>query len=157
MGIGNCLAFSPAQAVDKDIQRPLSGNPGVELPYRAGGGISGVSEKRQLLLGSLLIQLLEAGLGQIDLTPDLEPRRRLFGHGKRYALYRPQILGDILAAEAIAAGGADLKQAVDIGQSYRQAVDFKLADEVGLAAAQKVGSPPVPGVKLFIGRRRWPG
>src|SRR4030042_7015228 len=94
----DCLAFSPAQAIDENVQGSLSGDFRVQLSYRAGGGVPGVGEKRQLFLGTLLVQLLEAGLGQVDLAPDLKPWRRLLGHGERYALYSPQVLSDVLAA-----------------------------------------------------------
>ena len=56
-----------------------------------------------------------------------------------------QILGDILAAEAVASSGASNEDSVLISQSNRQPVHFVLADHVELGHAQQFQRTGVPG------------
>ena len=45
VGLRYCLALSPSQAIDDNIQRALSCNPRVKLPYGASSGIPRVGKK----------------------------------------------------------------------------------------------------------------
>ena len=130
------FAFSVTEHINVNIQIAFGGNARVKLAHRAGGGVAGIGEERQAFVLTFFIELLESGFRQIDLAADFEAGRRVFRHGKRDAVNGFQVLGDILAAEAVAAGGASDKMSVHIGQGDGQAVHFVLADHIELADAQ---------------------
>ena len=135
VGRGHCFTFGVAEHIDIDIQIAFGSDARVELAHRTGSGIAGVGEKRQAFVLPFSIQLLESGFGQIDLAADLEAGRSVFRYGKGDAVNRAEVLGDILAAETVAAGRSLDKLAVNIGQRNGETVHFMLTHHVELSDA----------------------
>ena len=80
VGIGNRLPFGVSQRVDEDVQRALRRHAGIELAYGARRRVPGIDEERQPFAGPVIVQLLEAGPGEVDLAPDLEAGRGVLGN-----------------------------------------------------------------------------
>ena len=104
-------ALAGAGAVDPGGERPLRGDRRVLLPERACGRVPRV--RRELLArpGKALVQLAEAGQRQVDLSANLDDRRRVVAvHPQRDRLDRPQVRRHVLALDAVAASRAANEQ-----------------------------------------------
>ncbi len=144
-------AVEPAEGVDEDVE----GAPGryacVELADGASGGVARIGEQRLALAGPLLVEALEALLRHVDLAADLEARRRALAESKRDAADGAQVLGDVLAAPAVAAGGALDEGAVLVDEGDGEAVHLRLADEREVVDAGDGGGASMPGAELGFG------
>ena len=109
----------------QNVQLPLGRDPGILLPQRTGGGVSGVGKGLFPRLFQGVIQFMEGLLGHIYFPPDNEPGRRVFQHHGNGA-DGPQILCYILAHCSVAPGGAPDKTAILVFQGHRQAVNLGL-------------------------------
>ena len=126
------LPLRPLDVKDRNIQLPGGGHLGVQLPQRAGGGVSGVCKEGLSPSLPLLVEGVEHLFGHIDLPPDNELAggvRDAQGDG----LHRPQVFGHVLPHLAVPPGGAPDKQAVLILQGHGQAV------HLGLHVVYRVG------------------
>ena len=139
-------AFDLPQAVEHDVQRALGDDARVELLERAGGGVARIG--KQLLAGRLAfrVQLLEAGLGQVDFAAHFEQARAGFPESPprscrrgavRDAADGPQIGGDVVPGGAVAAGGAAGEDALLVAQVDGHAVDLGLDDPFERFARQE--------------------
>ena len=144
-------AFDLAEAIEDDIERALGDDARVELLERAGGGVARVGEL--LLAGGLAlrVQLLEAGLGQINLAAHFQQSRTgvspVPGQRDRRdacptcsrgdAANRLEVGGDVVAGRAVAAGRAAGEDALLVAQVDRHAVDLGLDDPVQLLVGQQ--------------------
>ena len=95
-----------APGIGKEAQWPGGGDRRVQLAQRAGGGVARVGEYLAAGLSLPLVQRGEVGAGHVDLAAHLADRRSA-GNPVRDVLQRAQVGGDVLAGEAVAAGGAD--------------------------------------------------
>ena len=121
-------ALGGAEAVAPHRERPLGGELRVELADRAGGRVARVHERRQPGLGAALVEGGEVGQRHVDLAAHLEQRRGVLDpQGDRGD--RAQVVRDVLADLAVAAGGAALEHAVAVQERDRQPVDLRLGDE----------------------------
>ena len=141
--------------VAPDRQRPLGGERGVELADGAGGGVAGVHEGREALLGAALVERGEVLQRHVQLAPHLQQRRRALDV-QRDRADRAQVVGDVLADLPIAAGDAALEHAVAVDQRDRQAVDLRLDHvqkaRLGDALAREVVAHPLdPRAELLLG------
>ena len=146
-----------ADAVAPHAQRPLGGERRVELADRAGRRVARVHERRQAGLGAPLVERGEVGQRHVDLAADLHQRRRVLDP-QRDRGDRAQVVRDVLADLAVAAGGAALQHAVAVDQRDRQPVDLRLGDVAELGVldplARQVGAHPLhPGAQLLLRAR----
>ena len=120
---GKLSALSQLEIENGDIQLPLRGDLRVFLPQAARRGIAGIGHQGLALDLQTGVDLLKDSPGHIDLPPDDEPGQ-LVRQGHRYGTDGAQILRDILAGAAIAAGSALIKHAVSIFQGHGKPVDL---------------------------------
>ena len=150
-------ALGRPDAVAPHRQRALGGELRVELADRPGGGVARVHERRQALLGAALVQRGEVAERHVDLAADLDQRRGVVD-AQRDGRDRAQVVGDVLADHAVAAGRAALEDAVAVEQRDREAVDLRLGDVAELRRldplARKVVAHPVdPRAQLLLAAR----
>ena len=99
------IAVADAEAVHPERERPLGGDPRVELAERACGRVPRV--RRGLLArGDLRLgEAREAGQREVDLAPNLEQRRRRLAVGgedrERHGVDRAEVAGHVLASVAV--------------------------------------------------------
>ena len=118
-------ALAELEVKDQNIQLAGSGDFRVQLPERPGGGVAGIGEKGLSPLLPGLVEGMEHGLWHEDLAPDDQPFRRVL-QPKRNGADGLQILGDILAHQAVAPGGPPDEAAVPVLQRHGQAVHLGL-------------------------------
>ena len=145
---GEVEAADRADPVDPGRERPFGGERRVELADRAGGRVARVGEGRFLGFGAALVERFEGGDRQVDLAAHFDQLRRVLDP-QRDRADRAQVLGDVLADPAVAAGGAADQHAVLVGERDRQAVDLRLGRVAELRGAdvealQVVGEPRSP-------------
>ena len=128
------------------LQRPGRGDPGVLLPQRAGGGVARVGERRLARLDQRGVELGERLDREEDLAADLDARSGwpVAGEPVRDALDRADVVGDVLAGAAVAAGRGPHQPAVLVEQVDGQAVDLQLAQVVDVGAAGVARRPARP-------------
>ena len=147
-------AAGGADAVAPDRERPLGGELRVELADRAGGGVARVGEGGLAGRGAALVQGFEVGDRQVDLAAHLDQLRGVVDP-QRDRLDRAQVVGDVLADAAVAAGRAAGEDAVLVGERDRQAVDLRLGHVAELAggdveALELVADARLPGAQLLL-------
>ncbi len=122
-------SFAGADAVHVHPQRALGGFRRVLLPQRAGGGVAGVGQRRLAGLDQRLVEFGE-GLGRDeDLAPDLHlGREALAAELLRDFLDGEDVVGDVLARGAVAAGGGPDQHAVAVEQVDGEAVDLEFGE-----------------------------
>ena len=111
----------------KDAESAAARDLGVELAQRSGGGVARIGEGGLAGLLALSVELGEPGLGEVDLPADLHQ----LGPALALELERdltdgPQIGGDVLALDAVAARRSDGEHAVAVREAHRRAVDLHL-------------------------------
>ena len=154
-GVGGGLArrvepVAGTDPVQRQGQRSGRGDPRVLLPQRAGRRVARVGERLLALGNQRGIDALEGGVGQEYLTTHLEQRRgSLPGQPVRDGLDGPQVVGDVLAGDAVAAGRGAHQPAVLVDDVHGQAVDLQLAQP--LRHRHLTGRPGGPGGELRIG------
>ena len=151
---GEVEAAGGADAVRPDRERPFGGERRVELADRAGGGVARVGKGRLARLGAAFVQRLEVGDRQVDLAAHFDQRRGILD-AQRDRADRAQVLGDVLADPAVAAGCAADEHAVLVGERDRQAVDLRLARVAELGGAdveplEVVADAGLPGAQLLL-------
>ena len=138
-------------------QRSVGGELRIELADRAGGRVARVHERRQPRLGPPLVERSEVGQRHVDLTADLDQRRRIvIVEPQRDRADRAEVVGHVLADFPVSAGRAALEHAVAIDQRDRQAVDLGLGDVLELGVVdplprQVVAHPLDPRPQLVRG------
>ncbi len=149
--LGNSNRVAPQR------QRSVGGELRIELADRAGGRVARVHERRQTRLGPPLVERSEVGQRHVDLTPDLDQRRRIvIVEPQRDRADRTEVVGHVLADFPISAGRAALEHSVAINQRDRQAVDLGLGDVLELGVVdplprQVVAHPLDPRPQLIRG------
>ena len=151
---GGIEVAAGAEPVAPDREGAFGGQGGIELADRAGGGVAGIGEGRLAGRGAALVQRFEVGDRQVDLAADFDQLRCSL-NPQRDRADRAQVLGDVLAAAAIAAGGAADQHPVLVGERDRQAVDLRLGRVAELRGAdveslQVVAKPRLPGAQLLL-------
>ena len=142
-----------AHLVEEDAQRPLRGDPRIELPQRSGGAIARVHEGRFSGLLPFLVHAHEVPLVDEDLPARLEDRRRPSTELQGDHLDGAQIRGDVLASETVPAGGALHEPAVLVPERDRQTIELRLHHvSEGLVPEQPVHAG-VELEKLVFGHR----
>ena len=128
-----------AHVVEEDRERAIGGDRRVLLPDGSGGGVARVREHGLAGLFELRVQPCERLSRHVDLTPHLEPPRRLERALQRGGdgLDGPEVLGDVLAHASVAAGGAAREPSALVEQGYPQPVDLRLAHVLEARAGQR--------------------
>jgi hypothetical protein len=145
------------QAVRPHRQRAIARELGIELADRARRRVARVHERRQAGLGAPLVEPCEVRQRHVDLTADLEHRRRVL-HPHRDRADRAQVVGHVLADLTVAARRAPDEHALVVEQRDRQPVDLRLADVaerrlLDPLAGEVAAHPLHPGQQL-LGRAR---
>ncbi len=141
--------------VAPDREGPFGGERGIELADGAGGGVAGVHEGGEPLLGAALVERGEVLEGHVQLTSNLEEGGRV-GDVQRNGGDGAEVVGDVLADLTVPAGGAALEHAVAVDQADGEPVDLGLDDvlEAGLGdalAGEVVAHPLDPRAQLGLG------
>src|SRR5579883_3185184 len=136
-------ALDIADLIAKEVQLAAGGDARILLAQRASGGVARIGEKPAV--ADLLVQLLEAFDRHIDLAAYLHAlgnalAAQLLGN----AADRAHVRRPVLANHAIPTRGPDDQAAFLIGQSHRQAIDFKLADIRKRGVGQNIQRALVP-------------
>ncbi len=135
-----CVVFDVSGGVDKDGERALCGEVGVELFEGASGGVARVGKGFESEVELFFVEGFKAIAGHIGFAPDFEDGgdgrcvgggeqvggRALEAEGER--LDGAEIGGDIFARHAIATGGADRKQAFFVEQRDGDTIDLGFSD-----------------------------
>ena len=119
-----------APGIAEEPQRTPGGDPRIELPQAAGGGIARIGEDRLALLDPPLVQLHELGAVHIDLAPHFQHIRNSTGQFLRNIADGPHIGGDVLALLPIATGGGHDQLAMLVAERAGQPVDLGFGDEL---------------------------
>jgi len=98
---------------------------------------------------ALLVQSRESRAREVDLAAHVDPAGNRLTETHRDGPQRPQIRGDVLAGEAIAAGRAADEDAVLVGQINREPIDLELA-VVCHVPGHGLSHPLVEGAKLLL-------
>ena len=156
---GGIAAFSPAQLVDRDVQRPLRGHSRVLLAHAARSRVARVGEQPLRLatladplliaLRDSLIELLEALLGHEDLAAHLEAPRRVALQLVRYRANAADVRRHILAAAAVAARRGLHEPALLVDQRDREAVDLWFGHPGERLAVEQPRGAAVPLAQLI--------
>ena len=117
------LRFPEKDVVREESQRPRPGDPGIELPQRARGGVSRVLEWLLPFGRKLAVHALEVG----DREDRLPPHRQTCGYirsGKpqRQRSDCPEIRGDVLANPTVAARRAAAEHSFVVHELHREPV-----------------------------------
>ena len=121
---GKFPALRQLQIKDRDVQPPLGGDLGVQLPQGAGGGVAGIGHQWLALDLTPGVDLLEHTAGHVHLAPHDEAGQLLRqGHGDRP--YRPQIFSHILPYSSVTPGGTADEHAVTVFQCHGEAVHLR--------------------------------
>ena len=119
--------------VEEAIEGALGRHARVELAERPGGGVAGIGEGVLALLDPLAIVRVKRGPRDIDLPA----HRQVVGVVPAESLGdradRPDVLGDVLARLAVAAGRRPLVDAVDIDHFQGEPVELRFADVLDIA------------------------
>ena len=141
-------AVLPAELVPERIERTRGGDGGIELADRAGGGVARAGEEREPGCAAFGVELLEAALRHVDLAAYLEAGGEArAGDAARDGADGADVLGDVLAARAVAAGGGGDEAAVLEDEGAGEAVDLGLADHREVGALDDVRGALVPGAE----------
>ena len=141
--------FGVAEGVDVDLQAAGGGHGGVELADGAGGGVAGIGVEGFVIGLALAVEVGEGLLGHEDFAAYFEAGRGIFQQGKGDGGDGAEVVGNVFAAVAVAAGGALGEAAVFVGEGYGEAVYLEFADEVEGVFAEEVGDAAMPGGEFF--------
>ncbi len=112
------------------MQRPRRRDARVLLPQRSGGRVARIGENLLARFRLPLVEREEVLLGHVDFAAQLADRRNFPAlELVRDLLHRPDIGGDVLALEAVAAGGGFDQLPVLVAQRHREPVDLRLGGE----------------------------
>src|SRR5216684_1297623 len=147
MGAGEGPArFAPV--IGEEFQWPARGNRGIELAQRAGGDIARVGEDRLAGGGALLVDREKPGALHIDFAAHLDHLGPIIAREHlRHGLQRSDILGHVLAGDAIAARRADRQPALFVAQRGRQPVDLRLGHDLDAGEILRVTKEPPDAVE----------
>src|SRR5258708_3912878 len=108
--------------IDECAEAPPSHELRVLLPQRAGGGIAGIGQRRQAGVLDLLVQLHEVARRDVDLAAYFQTLV-LAVDLERQGAYGTDVDGDVVASDAVTAGGSARELAVFIEQVDRHAIN----------------------------------
>ncbi len=131
------------------------GDARILLAQAARGRVARVREQPLARLALAPVQRLERGEGHEHLAAHLEQRRDVLGLALQLLRDRgdrAQVLGDVLAGHAVAAGRADGEHAVVVLQRDRETVELRLGDEADRLGDQALDAH-APGVELLARER----
>ncbi len=114
------------ELIDKRAHVALRHQRRIQIPHRAGRGVAGVGEERLARVVELAIDALERRARQVHLAADLDAPRGAAAQRQRNRANRADIGGHVLAARAVAAGGAAAQRSVLVSERDAQAVDLEL-------------------------------
>ena len=129
---GSTLAL--LQVEHKDGQSAFCRDFGILLPQRTGRRIAGIFEGRFVLKLLLFFQFKECRVRHIDFAAHLQKVRRV-GQFVRDVFDGHDVLGHILAHNAVAAGRAAHELAHAVFKADRKTIDFRLDDILRLDAS----------------------
>ena len=111
-------AFHPTELVYPHVEPALRGNTRVELAQRARGAVARVRDERIAPLRALLVELAEGVERHVDLAAHLDAGRRPRPgeQRERHGVDGANVGRDVLAPQAVAAGGAAYEPALFVGQ-----------------------------------------
>ena len=92
--------------VHPNAEIAAGGDVGILLTHRAGGGVARIGEHAEPGLRLAAIEILEGGVGHVDLAANFEDPGRVAEQPERDRLDGTQIGGDVLAGGAVSPGGA---------------------------------------------------
>src|SRR5690606_7764345 len=103
----------------------------VKLTQAARGCVSGIGKRALSVFRQALVELLEVGSFDVNLTANLDPP----GHDQIFSLmvewdvkwnrtYRGGVPGDVLTYSAVPTGCRHLEVSLDVRKGYCKAVDF---------------------------------
>ncbi len=140
LAVGRQGAAHLAPGIGEEAQRARCGDLRVLLAQRAGGGVARIDVERLARRRLLLVEPGEIRLAEIDLAAHLDHLRHAVGQRVRNVADGAHIGGDVLAGDAVAAGGAQHQPAGLVAQRHGQAVDLGLGgerDRLRLGAAEE--------------------
>ncbi|CAB4906100.1 unannotated protein [freshwater metagenome] len=143
VGLGLALhleAGAGADAVHQQTQRAGGGDAGVLLPQRPRRGVARVGERRLAGLDLRGVDLGEGGHREVDLAAHLDELGDVAGELLRHVGPGGHVGGDVLAGDAVAAGGRADQPAALVDQVDGQPVDLELAQVAGAGGAVPVGA-----------------
>lgn len=121
------VGFRVLHVIGEKAQIPFGGDRRVELSQAARRRVAGIGEKRQPRFFPRGVQLGEAVFAHVHFAAQFQMPGDVAEEAKRQVLHRFQIFRDVLADDAVAAGGSLNELAVFEDQRHRQAVDFQFA------------------------------
>ena len=128
---GKFDTFRQLDVENINIQSTLGGNLGIQLPQRTGSCIAGIGKEGLPFRFLTGIELLKALLRHKHLTADDQSGRRILQiHGDRADGF--DVFCHIFAHIAVTTGSTADKFTVDVLQSYRKSVDFRLYGEFAI-------------------------
>ena len=137
-----------APGIGEELQRSLRRHARIELAQRSCGAIARVGE-RGLAGGQLaLVDVLEIGLAEINLTAHFEPLGRIAFQRGGDRLHGADVGGDVLALIAVAARRRAHQLAAFVKQRAGEAVDLGLGDDGQGRVVAHPQKPAHAGAKL---------
>ena len=139
--------------IAEKLERPFRGHARVELSKASRRRVSGIREYRLAGTHALFIHLLEAIEGQIDFAPHLDSSLgSVAGEAQRNVAQCPQILGDNLADQSIAARCTLDENTVLVSETDGSPVDLQLngVAAFGYIIAHESNEPLLPCCKLIV-------
>ena len=117
------IRFPQQDVVPVQCERPGPCEPGVELPQRAGGGVSRVLERLLPVGGERAVHAVEVGDREHRLAPHREPfGHALAGEPQRQRPYRAEVRGDVLTDPPVAAGRSADEHACLVDELHGESV-----------------------------------
>ena len=121
------MALDLAQAIAKHQQRPLRGDPGIELTQAARCRVARIDKNLLATRTLSLVEFCEAFFRHKDLTAYLEHRRPVFATQAQWdRVDGAHVLGHVLTAGAVPARGRLHQKTLLVTRTDRQTVELGL-------------------------------
>ena len=144
-------AFDLAEAVTEHSQRPLCGNTGIQLPQTARRRVAWIGKCLFTPLPGFLVEPFKTVDGHVHFAAHLQhswPATAAQSQGNRRD--SAHILGDILPALAVTAGGSPHQQALLVAQANRESVQFGFRRIAHLSVEGQPLTDPAIEIRQFV-------
>lgn len=125
-----------ADAVSEKSEGSLGGALRVELLECSGCGIARVNESGESCFVALFVHSGEGFIGHEDFASDFEELGSPVGELKRDAVDGADVVGDVVACLAVAAGGGVIEGAISVDERDRDAIDLGFDGDGDIFAAE---------------------
>ena len=131
-------SFAITDTVTEDPQAPFGTDTGIQHPDAACGHVACVGKQRLALAPLVFVQHGQIRIGHVDLAAHLQDRWQVpASQPQGHVRDRPDIVGDVVADQSIAASQRTHEATVFVDHGHRHAVHLQLDDPLGRLSRQE--------------------